>query len=35
MKVLANDGISSSGIKQLEKSNFIVITDKVEQNDLI
>jgi D-3-phosphoglycerate dehydrogenase len=35
MKVLANDGISSSGIKQLEESNFIVITDKVEQSNLI
>jgi D-3-phosphoglycerate dehydrogenase len=35
MKVLANDGISSSGIKQLEESNFIVITEKVEQSNLI
>jgi len=35
MKVLANDGISKSGINQLEKNGFNVITDKVEQNDLI
>ena len=35
MKVLANDGISSSGINQLEKSGFEVITEKVNQSDLI
>jgi D-3-phosphoglycerate dehydrogenase len=35
MKVLANDGISKSGITQLEKSGFKVITDKVNQEDLI
>ena len=35
MKVLANDGISKSGINQLEKNGFNVITDKVEQSDLI
>jgi D-3-phosphoglycerate dehydrogenase len=35
MKVLANDGISQSGISQLEKNGFNVITNKVEQNDLI
>lgn len=35
MKVLANDGISESGIKQLEKSGFEVITNKVNQSDLI
>ena len=35
MKVLANDGISSSGINQLEKSGFEVITEKVDQPDLI
>ena len=35
MKVLANDGISTSGINQLEKNGFNVITDKVEQSDLI
>jgi D-3-phosphoglycerate dehydrogenase len=35
MKVLANDGISSSGINQLEKSSFEVITDKVNQSDLV
>ena len=33
MKVLANDGISKSGITQLEKSGFKVITDKVNQED--
>ena len=35
MKVLANDGISKSGINQLEKNGFNVITDKVEQSDLV
>ena len=35
MKVLANDGISSSGINQLKKSGFEVITEKVDQPDLI
>ena len=35
MKVLANDGISKSGITQLEESGFKVITDKVNQEDLI
>jgi D-3-phosphoglycerate dehydrogenase len=35
MKVLANDGISASGIKQLEKSGFEVTTEKVNQSDLI
>jgi D-3-phosphoglycerate dehydrogenase len=35
MKVLANDGISKSGIIQLEKSGFKVTTDKVNQEDLI
>jgi len=35
MKVLANDGISSSGINQLEKLSFEVITDKVNQSDLV
>ena len=29
MKVLANDGISNSGIKALEKGGFEVITTKV------
>ena len=33
-KILANDGISNSGIKTLEKSGFKVITEKVLQEDL-
>ena len=33
-KILANDGISKSGIKILEKSGFKVITEKVFQEDL-
>ena len=35
MKVLANDGISNSGIHQLEKNSFNVITKKVEQENLV
>ena len=35
MKVLANDGISNSGIHQLEKNSFNVITEKVEQENLV
>lgn len=35
MKVLANDGISNEGKKALETAGFTVITDKVDQNDLI
>ena len=35
MKILANDGISKSGISKLEKSGFKVITDHINQNDLI
>lgn len=35
MKVLANDGISNEGKKALETAGFKVITDKVDQNDLI
>jgi D-3-phosphoglycerate dehydrogenase len=35
MKVLANDGISNEGKKALEIAGFTVITDKVDQNDLI
>ena len=35
MKILANDGISKPGISKLEKSGFKVITDHVNQNDLI
>ena len=34
MKILANDGISQSGIDLLEKANFEVITTKVAQNQL-
>lgn len=34
MKVLANDGISKSGIDALEKGGFEVITTKVAQNQL-
>jgi len=35
MKVLANDGISASGKQKLEGAGFTVITDKVDQGDLI
>jgi D-3-phosphoglycerate dehydrogenase / 2-oxoglutarate reductase len=35
MKVLANDGISKSGIKALEKAGFEVITTKVAQEQVI
>lgn len=35
MKILANDGISKSGISALENAGYTVITDKVEQGDLI
>ena len=35
MKVLANDGISKSGIDQLERNGFKVITNKVEQEELV
>lgn len=34
MKVLANDGISSSGVEALEKAGFQVITTKVAQEQL-
>ncbi|TVZ55091.1 D-3-phosphoglycerate dehydrogenase [Lutibacter sp. Hel_I_33_5] len=34
MKVLANDGISQSGVDALEKGGFEVITTKVAQNQL-
>lgn len=34
MKILANDGISSSGKKALEAKGFTVITEKVEQDVL-
>lgn len=35
MKILANDGISPEGKKSLEASGYTVITDKVEQENLI
>ena len=35
MKVLANDGISQAGIDALEAAGYAVLTDKVEQEDLI
>ena len=35
MKVLANDGLSNSGINELKSAGFDVITDKVEQDSLI
>jgi D-3-phosphoglycerate dehydrogenase / 2-oxoglutarate reductase len=35
MKILANDGISNEGKVALEKAGFTVITDKVNQEDLI
>jgi D-3-phosphoglycerate dehydrogenase len=35
MKILANDGISASGIKALEAANFEVLTVKVAQEQLI
>ena len=35
MKILANDGISKSGIDQLESNGFTVITNKVEQEELV
>ncbi|MBT8309081.1 MAG: 3-phosphoglycerate dehydrogenase, partial [Flavobacteriaceae bacterium] len=34
MKVLANDGVSQSGINALEKAGFEVITTKVAQEQL-
>lgn len=34
MKILANDGISDEGKKALEQAGYIVITDKVAQEDL-
>lgn len=35
MKILANDGISKAGIEVLTNAGYTVITDKVDQNDLI
>lgn len=35
MKVLANDGMDAIGIEMLQKAGFMVITDKVAQENLI
>lgn len=35
MKILANDGISAIGKQLLEEAGFTVVTDKVDQEDLI
>lgn len=35
MKILANDGISPSGKEKLEVNGYTVITDKVEQTNLV
>lgn len=35
MKILANDGISNEGKLELEKAGFIVVTNKVEQSELV
>lgn len=35
MKILANDGISQEGIDKLEAAGFSVVTEKVEQDQLI
>ena len=35
MKILANDGISESGVTLLESAGFDVSTDKIDQDDLI
>ncbi|MBL4861728.1 MAG: D-2-hydroxyacid dehydrogenase [Crocinitomicaceae bacterium] len=35
MKVLANDGVSNAGIEVLENAGYTVLTDKVEQENLI
>jgi D-3-phosphoglycerate dehydrogenase / 2-oxoglutarate reductase len=34
-KILANDGIDSTGLKILQEAGFTVITDKVEQENLV
>ena len=34
-KILANDGISKSGIKALNDKGFIIVTEHVDQNKLI
>lgn len=35
MKILANDGMSKSGVNALEKAGLTIITDKVQQDQLI
>ena len=35
MKILANDGISNSGIEKLESKGFEVLTESIAQDDLI
>ena len=35
IKVLANDGISSKGVEKLEENGFNVLTEKINQEDLI
>ena len=35
MKVLANDGLTLSGINALEEKGFTVITEKVPQEELV
>ncbi len=35
MKVLANDGISPTGAEKLRAAGYTVITDKIEQDNLI
>ena len=35
MKILANDGISKSGIDQLENAGFNVETKHINQSDLV
>ncbi|PKR80286.1 3-phosphoglycerate dehydrogenase [Brumimicrobium salinarum] len=35
MKILANDGVSPEGIEKLEAAGFTVVTEKVEQDQLI
>ena len=35
MRVLANDGISNSGIEKLESKGFEVLTESIAQDDLI
>jgi D-3-phosphoglycerate dehydrogenase len=35
MKILANDGMDAAGKAQLEKAGFTVVTDKVDQKNLI